>query len=683
MNIKVKYLAATLILSCISLTLLMSELSTLAVITLLFIGNGLTVYILYRSVALNIDKLTVSINKLSRSKNLDQNLDISGSDEVSQSLNSLSAFLLGIKQSFSDLQTDTYNISDIAEELNHTAKKNTRNNKIQADASNNMAAAVEQMTNSISVVSQQASSATEHTEEAYEVAVKSADVVLQTVDGIKDISDSVNQAVARINALMQDSESISDVAKLIKGVAEQTNLLALNAAIEAARAGEQGRGFSVVADEVRQLAERTTQSTQEITDLLKRMQDSAKSASDSMLLTENAVQNGVESAQAAGLSIQAIKEGSSAAVQEVSEISLSIKEQQLASAEIARNIDQIAHISEQNTLSVEKSIKASDKITEISLHLIELLNQYSTSQQKQIRLRVADILGDDFPSVRALQELSASLSQKSNNELDLKIFSGGSFGTENEALEQVALGRLDMARVNIAQLNKKFPETSVLGLPFVFDSVEHMHRCIDGPPGQLVSSAISNPDFICLGFYDSGSRNMYSSKPIRHINDMKGMKLRVPPSPLWEGIADAMGAFPVPMSIDDIVTGVQTGLVDMAENTVFAYTGFKHYEVCQYFSKTEHVIAPDVLVCSKLTWNKLSREHQTLIMELAQKSVLSSRKHCLNLEQKAKDKANLKGAKFVDDVDKDSFKLTMRRVYEKFVVSNSQKKVLQAIKAIH
>jgi methyl-accepting chemotaxis protein len=166
--------------------------------------------------------------------------------------------------------------------------------------------------------------------------------------------------------LGQQSNQISSVVQVIKDVAEQTNLLALNAAIEAARAGEQGRGFAVVADEVRKLAERTTRATAEISGVIGAIQESTRKAVTSMSSAVTKVNGGVDLAQKAGDSINQIKDGSAQVINVVDSISSALVEQNIASNNIASNVEKVAQMSDKNRASTSETASAANHMKQVA-----------------------------------------------------------------------------------------------------------------------------------------------------------------------------------------------------------------------------------------------------------------------------------------------------------------------------
>ena len=340
------------------------------------VSIGVIGLLLGRSITGPLKVMQAAIIRTASERDFTASVRVSSNDEIGQMLTAYNLLLANLRSSFADIQTSSARMAEIAREVSATSNEIAGNSQAQSDASSGMAAAIEELTVSISMVATQAQDASRQTQKSAAKADCGVEVILSTVSGIQSISDSVRQTSARIDALQNDSQSISAVANIIKEIAEQTNLLALNAAIEAARAGEQGRGFAVVADEVRKLAERTTKSTQEISSLLAQMQGSAKQAVDSMALAVREVDNGVANAQLAGKSISEIKDGSNTVVSVVGEISEAVIEQSAASTSISQRIEQIAQMTERNSVAVEYTAEAMRKMTEMSREIATSLAVY-------------------------------------------------------------------------------------------------------------------------------------------------------------------------------------------------------------------------------------------------------------------------------------------------------------------
>ncbi len=337
---------------------------------------GVMGFVFGRSITVPLGKMQRAITRTANELDFRDSIEIQSKDEVGQTLMAYNELMSKLRASFSGIQEASARMATITAEVNKTSREIAGNSHAQNDASSEMAAAIEELTVSISMVASQAQEASRHTQNSRETADHGAEVILSTVRGIQTISDTVRQTSSRIDALRNDSAHISSVANIIKEIAEQTNLLALNAAIEAARAGEQGRGFAVVADEVRKLAERTSKSTQEISTLLTQMQNSAKQAVDSMGAAVREVDLGVENAQLAGKSIQDIKEGSGTVVGAVEEISEAVREQSAATTSISQRIEQIAQMTERNTAAVESTAQSVQRMSEMSLEITQALTAY-------------------------------------------------------------------------------------------------------------------------------------------------------------------------------------------------------------------------------------------------------------------------------------------------------------------
>ena len=640
-------------------------------------------FLLRRSILQSFGKIESAIAKTADTHDFAEALGVASDDEPGRTLRTYNRLLSNLRNSFAWLQESVSQLMQATEEVNQSSRRIAHNSQIQSDASSNMAATIEQMTVSISMVAGQTGDANTHTQQSRQIADYSAKIILETVTGIEDISTSVLEASARIKALRTDCDGISSMARIIREIAEQTNLLALNAAIEAARAGEHGRGFAVVADEVRKLAERTRLSTQEITQLLTRMQDSARQAVESMDLTEGAVSSGVINARKAGESIETLKTGANATAEVVAEIFSAMREQEIASTAISQKIEQIAQISAQNSDTAKLASAGIDQMTQLGLAMDTKLATYRVNDATaKIVLRSADIHASDHPAVVAVRAMAAMIDQRSHGRITLKVVPDGVFGSEKDEMDQLKAGTLDITRCFSANFNKDCPATIVPSLPFLFDSVGHMQKALDGAPGKEILDSLRAAGFIGLAFYDSGARSIYSRKAIHSIADMRDLKLRVPQSDLWVAVATAMGARATPMALEDIMAGCRTGLLDAAENNLPTFDAYQHFKELKYFNATEHAMAPDMLVFSRKRWETLAADDQALIAEAARESAILMRRLWREREEAARQHCVAEGAILINDVDKTTFQNAMRPVYQQFVSTAQQKALFEAIKAM-
>lgn len=285
---------------------------------------------------------------------------------------------------------------------------------------------------------------------------------------------------------------------------------------------------------------------------------------------------------------------------------------------------------------------------------------------------------DDYPTVAAVKHMSELLKQASGGKHSIKVFNKGALGSEKETIDQTKIGALDFTRVNISPMNAICAKTQVPTMPFLFRSVEHMRKVLDGPVGEEILKDCEQYGFIGLAFYDSGARSIYGKKAVKTLADAKGMKIRVQQSDLWVALVSAMGANATPMPIGEVYTGLKTGLIDAAENNIPSYDGFKHYEAVKFYSKTEHSMAPEMLLMSKVVYDKLTPAEQQMIRKAAKDSVAFQRKKWDEEEIKSLDVVKKGGAQIVD-VDKASFQAVMSPVYEKFMNTPDLKRLVKAV----
>lgn len=330
----------------------------------------------FKHVKGSLESMVGIFTRIESSLDFTGRLPVAGNDEVSQASQAFNKLLERLQGSLRDIMRSTEAVNLAASEVATVANQMSVSSNQQSEAASSMAATIEEMTVSINHVADRAHEANELSMSSGKQAANGEEIIGQTVAGINSIDETVRLAADQIALLEQQSERINNVVTVIKEVADQTNLLALNAAIEAARAGEQGRGFAVVADEVRKLAERTTQSTQEIGKTIAEMQTGSQMAVTSMRQVVERVQDGVTSSEEASQSIQAIRTSSQSAVDMVADISDAIREQSVASTNIAQQVERIAQMSEENSSASRATSTSAKELAQLASNMRQVVSLY-------------------------------------------------------------------------------------------------------------------------------------------------------------------------------------------------------------------------------------------------------------------------------------------------------------------
>ncbi|NVK34524.1 MAG: TRAP transporter substrate-binding protein [Rhodobacteraceae bacterium] len=306
----------------------------------------------------------------------------------------------------------------------------------------------------------------------------------------------------------------------------------------------------------------------------------------------------------------------------------------------------------------------------------------ATSFACEVTLKSSDTHPDGYPTVEAVKHMGAELEKATNGKYCIEVFHSAQLGQEKDTIEQTQFGVIDLNRVSLGPFNNIIEETKIPSLPYIFRSVEHMHKVMDGPVGEEILDAFADHDLIGLGFYDGGSRSFYNSqKPINSMADLDGLKFRVMQSDLFVDMVAALGANATPMPYGEVYSSIQTGVIDGAENNWPSFESSGHYEVAGYYTLDQHLIVPEVLVMSKTTWDKLSADEQAAVRAAAKSSVPVMRELWAEREKASEAKVREAGVKIVSDIDKTPFIEAMKPVYEKYVTSDKLKDMVARIQA--
>ena len=249
-------------------------------------------------------------------------------------------------------------------------------------------------------------------------------------------------------------------------------------------------------------------------------------------------------------------------------------------------------------------------------------SDYSKAAAGEMVLTAADVHVDGYPTVEAVRWMGQTLHRETGGRLGIRVYHSGQLGRETDAINLARFGALDIVRVNIAALNNAFPLTDILALPYVFDSTAHMRRALDGGPGREVLKAFEARGLVGLAFYDSGTRCFYNHvRPVVQPADLKGLKIRVPPSDIFVGLARALGANPTPLSYGEVFSALQTRLIDGAENNWTTFYTSRQFEVARHWAQSEHSYSPEALLMSKQRLDSLSAGDRELLLATAAQSV--------------------------------------------------------------
>jgi len=289
------------------------------------------------------------------------------------------------------------------------------------------------------------------------------------------------------------------------------------------------------------------------------------------------------------------------------------------------------------------------------------------AQQKMV-MKAADVHALGYPTVEAIVRMGKKLEAATNGRLSIQMFPAMQLGGEKEMIEQAQVGALQIARISTGPMGPVVDELNVFNLPFIFRDEAHMRKVIDGPIGQELLDKISNSPasrLIALGWMDSGTRSLYTKKPVRSPADLKGQKIRMMGNPVFVDTMNAMGGSGVMMSFSELYSALQTGVVDGAENNPPSLLTQNHYQVTKFYTLTGHLIIPEIFVFSRRTWETMSKDDQALIKKLSREAQLEQRALWDKMVADSIQKLKAAGVEFIE-VDKKPFYDLTKPVREKY-----------------
>jgi tripartite ATP-independent transporter DctP family solute receptor len=293
----------------------------------------------------------------------------------------------------------------------------------------------------------------------------------------------------------------------------------------------------------------------------------------------------------------------------------------------------------------------------------------ASSQGKTV-FKAADVQPAGYPTVAAAESMGRKLEAATNGRLSLQMYPSAQLGAEKETIEQTQINAIQLLRVSAGALGPIVDDINVVNMPFLFKNTAQAERMMDGPIGQELLDRITanaTAGLVGLCWMNSGARNIYNSKrPIKSLADLKGLKIRVIGNPIFIDMMNALGGNGVAMGYDQVFSALQTGVIDGAENNPPSYVFSNHYTAAKYYSLTEHLIIPEVLLFSKRAWSSLSGDDQALIKKFARQAQFEERELWKQYELEAMEKAKAAGCEIIEIADKASFQNAVKPVWDKY-----------------
>ncbi len=246
----------------------------------------------------------------------------------------------------------------------------------------------------------------------------------------------------------------------------------------------------------------------------------------------------------------------------------------------------------------------------------------------QIVLKASDTHPAGYPTVVAVENMGKKLEAQTSGRIKMQMFAGAVLGQEKETVEQTQIGALQINRISLGVIGPVVPDVDVFNMPFVFRDIPHMRKVIDGPIGdELLAKVTASPArLVALGWMDGGARSLYTKKLVKSPADLKGVKVRMMGNPLFVDTMNAMGGNGISMAYGEVFSALQTGVIDGAENNPPSMFTSNHYTTgTKYYAQTNHLIIPELLVMSKVAWDKLTPADQALVKKLGREAQLEQR----------------------------------------------------------
>lgn len=308
-------------------------------------------------------------------------------------------------------------------------------------------------------------------------------------------------------------------------------------------------------------------------------------------------------------------------------------------------------------------------ITVIALLASHFSKKQKKGQEPEYVFTYAENQPEDYPTTLGGYKFAELVEERTNGRIKIIVQAEGVLGDEKSIIQQMQFGGIDFSRVSLSPLSEIIPKLNVLQMPYLYTDSNHMWKVLEGEIGDEFLNSFQGSNMVAMSWYDAGARNFYNTKrPIKSLEDMKGLKIRVQESDLMMCMVEALGATAVPIAYDNVYSSLEKNIIDGAENNWPSYESSGHYEVAKYYTIDEHTRVPEVQLCAQSTWDKLTPKDQEMIRECAKESAVYERALWVDREKQSEKIVSENGVEVVilSAKEKERFREAVTGVYEEF-----------------
>ena len=284
------------------------------------------------------------------------------------------------------------------------------------------------------------------------------------------------------------------------------------------------------------------------------------------------------------------------------------------------------------------------------------------------RFILGNVHVEGYPTARGLRFFADAVAADDRlaGRVTIDMQLGGVLGNEKELLEKLRFGGVQMACVSAAPLTEFSGRIGVLTLPYLFADGEEMWRALQAPVGRELLASVEDAGFVGLAWYDAGARSFYNRRrPVRALEDLAGLKIRVQKSEMMRQMVEALGASPVSIGFKDVYTNLVTGNIDGAENNLPSYTSERHFEAAKHYAYDRHSMIPDLLLVNEASWRALGADERAALRAAAEASTAAQRAYWGEYEAAALDGLEAAGVELTEIADLEPFRRAVEPLYER------------------